>query len=592
MCCKFVLNCNSPRYLFMISHLVRFLLFFSYLILSGNNLYASVDNRTLDSILNTINDPDRKVDYIIKFLDNPDNQFLDNAHDLANRAYNISNQTNYTRGKINSMIKLSYYYFRSSEYVKSMEFAQAAKELSEDLNYKRELAYSLRLLGTIFNEFSDFDKSSSYFFRSLKLFEEIGLKEGIALVMGDIGLDFYYQQDFKKSLEYHNKSLALAIELDNLSIKKKQYNNIAAIYGDQLQNDSAIYYLTKAMVINNELNDHLGVGTNIMNIGYNEMNMGAFEKALVSFQNSLDIFLKLSNRSRIAENHLNFGFCYKELHQFDEGIKHFQMALYLGKDLRYFRIVYLASQALDEIYTHEKHNIDSAYKYLTLEKLANDSIFVSMKNKQISKLELQYLFEKREFERKQIQQAKDNLMLIIILGLISGVLILILYLSRFRLKSKNAILEKGKIKTELDIKKRELSVNLISLIRKNEMLSEISDELINLEQSARGLEAKEILEFISKKLRSGTDNKMFEEFSSQFQEVHAGFYESLLRLFPDLTQNELKLCAYLRLNMSTKDISELTGQQFASIDKARYRLRKKLGISNSETNLVSFLSQI
>jgi tetratricopeptide (TPR) repeat protein len=576
----------------MQKHPGRFILFCFYLILSGYTLYATIDSTNLDSILNTISDPAKKVDYIIEFLDNPDNQYLDNAHDLAKRAYDISIQTNYTKGKINSMIKLSYYYFRSSEYAKSMEFAQAAKELSEDLNYKRELAYSLRLLGTIFNEFSDFDKSSQYLFRSLKLFEEIGLKEGIALVKGDIGLDFYYQQDYRKSLEYHNKSLALALELNNLSIIKKQYNNIAAIYGDQFRNDSAIYYLTKAMVINNKLNDPLGVGTNIMNIGYNEMNMGAFEKALLSFQKSLDIFLKLNNRSRIAENHLNFGFCYKELHRFDESIKHFQLALDLGKELRYFRIVYLASQALDEIYTNEKHNVDSAYKYLTLEKLANDSIFVSMKNKQISKLELQYLFEKREFERKQIQQAKNNLMLIIILGLISGVLILILYLSRFRLKSKNAILEKEKIRTELDIKKRELSVNLISLIRKNEMLSEISDELINLEQSAKGLEAKEILEFISKKLRSGTDNKMFEEFSSQFQEVHAGFYESLLRIFPDLTQNELKLCAYLRLNMSTKDISELTGQQFASIDKARYRLRKKLGISNSETNLVSFLSQI
>jgi hypothetical protein len=44
--------------------------------------------------------------------------------------------------------------------------------------------------------------------------------------------------------------------------------------------------------------------------------------------------------------------------------------------------------------------------------------------------------------------------------------------------------------------------------------------------------------------------------------------------------------------MSTKDISELTGQQLASIDKARYRLRRKLGISNSDKNLVSFLSQI
>jgi DNA-binding CsgD family transcriptional regulator len=85
---------------------------------------------------------------------------------------------------------------------------------------------------------------------------------------------------------------------------------------------------------------------------------------------------------------------------------------------------------------------------------------------------------------------------------------------------------------------------------------------------------------------------MIKEFSVRFQEVHQGFCEALLLKFPDLTQSELKLCAFLRLNMSTKEISELTGQRLLTVEHARYRLRKKLGISNSEVNLVTYLSQI
>lgn len=124
------------------------------------------------------------------------------------------------------------------------------------------------------------------------------------------------------------------------------------------------------------------------------------------------------------------------------------------------------------------------------------------------------------------------------------------------------------------------------------MLSDISNKLVQLELNAKGSETKETITKISQDLRNRTDDKMLNEFSMRFQEVHAGFYEKLLKSYPDLTQNELKLCAFLRLNMSTKDISELTGQQLASIDHARYRLRKKIGLSNSETNLVTFLSQI
>jgi hypothetical protein len=129
-------------------------------------------------------------------------------------------------------------------------------------------------------------------------------------------------------------------------------------------------------------------------------------------------------------------------------------------------------------------------------------------------------------------------------------------------------------------------------MKKNEMMYDISSRLIQIEKKAVKEETKEAIKIISKELRKSADNKMWKEFSARFQEVHSGFYEALLEKFPTLTQNELKLCAFLRLNMTTKEISELTGQRKLTLENARYRLRKKLGITNSESNLVTFLSQI
>ena len=153
-------------------------------------------------------------------------------------------------------------------------------------------------------------------------------------------------------------------------------------------------------------------------------------------------------------------------------------------------------------------------------------------------------------------------------------------------------IEKEKIEAELNIKNRELTVNLISSIKKNEMLTDVSNKLAQLEMKATGKETRDAITNISQDLRNSAYDKLFNEFSQRFQEVHAGFYEKLLKAYPDLTQNELKLCAFLRLNMSTKDISEITGQQLNAIDKARYRLRKKLVLSGTDTHLVTFLSQI
>ncbi|MEI6750650.1 MAG: tetratricopeptide repeat protein [Bacteroidota bacterium] len=575
---------------------LRLILFFLIQSILCSQMIAAQDmtkTDSLDAALKKIKNPNKKVDAILEFLEKPDNQYAEDSIgiSLAQRALVIAQQINYAKGKINVMLKLGNYYFRSSDYKKAMEFAQKSKELAEDLNYDQELANSYSLIGIIYSELGDFDNSSQYFFKGLKLFENLKDKEGVARSLGNIGLDFYDQQSYKKALEYYNNSLAIAKSIDNQSLIKKQYNNIAALYADMQKFDTAIVFFRKALAISIKLGDKLGQGTNIMNIGYVQMNEGSYKDAFISFQQSLDLATRLNNRLHMAECYLNFGFCYYSVKNIEESIHYFDKALQEGKKNGYYRIIAQSANILNKIYT-QRQDIINAYKYVVLEKLAGDSLFAFQKQKLSSKLELQYLYEKKELKRQLAQQAKNTLMLVVIFSLVVGMLILGLVFSRHRLKSKLILLEKEKIESELNIRDRELTVNLISLIKKNEMLSDISGKLMQLERNAKGNEAKESLSQISQELRNSTDDKMLNEFSRRFQEVHAGFYEKLLKAYPDLSQNELKLCAFLRLNMSTKDIAELTGQQLASIDKARYRLRKKLNLASSETNLVTFLSQI
>ena len=81
------------------------------------------------------------------------------------------------------------------------------------------------------------------------------------------------------------------------------------------------------------------------------------------------------------------------------------------------------------------------------------------------------------------------------------------------------------------------------------------------------------------------------EFELRFKEVHTDFYNELNKEHPDLTLNETKICAFLRLNMSTKEISAITHQSVKSINMARFRLRKKLNVDRDE-NLISYLNSL
>ena len=93
-------------------------------------------------------------------------------------------------------------------------------------------------------------------------------------------------------------------------------------------------------------------------------------------------------------------------------------------------------------------------------------------------------------------------------------------------------------------------------------------------------------------MRLKKDNDVWTEFETYFTKVHPDFYTKLSQQFPDLTPNEKKLCAFLKLNLSTKEISAITYQSVNSIMVSRTRLRKKLNIQGEETNLTNFLMEL
>ncbi len=159
-----------------------------------------------------------------------------------------------------------------------------------------------------------------------------------------------------------------------------------------------------------------------------------------------------------------------------------------------------------------------------------------------------------------------------------------------RLKRKNLNLEKEKLRSELDYKNKELTTNVLYLLKKNEFVINISSQLKSLRYTTKP-ENRKIIDGIIREIEQSTTKDIWKEFEIRFQDVHTDFYNKLIKQYPDLSPNELKLCAFLRLNMSTKEISSITFQSYNSIIMARHRLRKKLGISSNE-NLIAFLRQL
>ncbi len=158
------------------------------------------------------------------------------------------------------------------------------------------------------------------------------------------------------------------------------------------------------------------------------------------------------------------------------------------------------------------------------------------------------------------------------------------------LASENLELEKAVLKQELDLRNKELTTNVMYLVQKNEYITDIAERVISIKKNLSDTNSNVIDKLISD-LQSNSDDKVWKEFEIRFQEVHQDFYSRLNARFPDLTPNEKKLAAFLRLNMTTKDISAITFQSPDSIKIARSRLRKKLGLPQ-EANIIAFLENV
>jgi DNA-binding CsgD family transcriptional regulator len=143
-----------------------------------------------------------------------------------------------------------------------------------------------------------------------------------------------------------------------------------------------------------------------------------------------------------------------------------------------------------------------------------------------------------------------------------------------------------KIKQDIENKNRELAVSTMSLIKKNEFLGSIKDELQKTKPVPTN--AKKVIKIIDKNINNTDDWKMFEE---AFNNADKDFLKTMKSKHPSLTPNDLRLSAYLRLNLSSKEIAPLFNISTKSVEVKRYRLRKKMDLSR-EISLTDYILSI
>lgn len=152
-------------------------------------------------------------------------------------------------------------------------------------------------------------------------------------------------------------------------------------------------------------------------------------------------------------------------------------------------------------------------------------------------------------------------------------------------------LRNDKLRAEMIHRDKELANQTNSIIQKNKFLRKLNDELKLLQNSTDDTSVRTKIAIIKKRISKETENKQHKVFETYFDEVHEVFFERLKKKFPQLSPKDLRLCAYIKMNISTKEIATLLNISDRGVEITRYRLRKKLELSR-EINLSTFLAGI
>ncbi|WP_430810441.1 MULTISPECIES: two-component regulator propeller domain-containing protein [unclassified Carboxylicivirga] len=153
-------------------------------------------------------------------------------------------------------------------------------------------------------------------------------------------------------------------------------------------------------------------------------------------------------------------------------------------------------------------------------------------------------------------------------------------------------LRNEKLRDEMLFKEKELANSTMNIIQKNEFLLSVKDVLSRIKKLNDAGQMAAKLEGVIKKINKDIDSDShWEVFELHLEQIHADFINRLKIKHPDLTGREQKLCAYIRMNMTSKEIATLMNVSYRAIENNRYRLRQKLGLASGD-NLSKYINDL
>ena len=413
------------------------------------------------------------------------------------------------------------------------------------------------------------------------------------------------QGKFKDVVRLSHEALPGFPEKDSSGYRGLIFASLAKAYEKLGQQDSSDYYYILGLSEQKSARNFAYMPSAYCNVANLELKNNNAGKSKGLYLRALVIADSTGNQQARVSSLLGLGKWQKKF-----GSKDSTMILFLqAKEIASFlndRSYYL--KTLQELFTLKKEDKDYASALIYQEEinLVRDSMYSYDKQKLAKSLEVQFNVAEKDRKLTLLQKEKDIALLsnyllgACIVFIVLFAFFIIFFLRRTNARDKlllqtkealvSALEEQKKIRehylqNELEFKESQLSSIALQMMQKNNLLQELREKL---EENSKIAEDQDLKKILGKSLNQDKD---WTDFNSSFESLNKNFYARLKELYPDISQNDLKLCALIKLNLSIKEMAGILNISPDSVKTARYRLRKKLQLA-TEDNLTGFILKL
>ncbi|MEM8506533.1 MAG: tetratricopeptide repeat protein [Bacteroidota bacterium] len=574
------------------------------------------------------------------------------AYTYARKSVAISKQINNDKGLGQAYNNLSFYFLNKDLLDSALYYKKAALNIAQRLQNIRAILTVNMGLAVLYNKKNDFNKAKEFLYTNIEIFRnkdtiknareidfkyigstyhalgDINVKEGqynLALKNQLHALELYKTRtrDSLFVADAYNALGQTELKLENYSQSLKYLKQALQVYRDfkdvlwesdvlkligenlvlQERPEEAIKYLMRCIRIANANQFQLTQASahNILGKAYGKLNRS--EEALSSFNEAIAVYSRMENPTELNEVYINLGIYYNNTRGYKNAITYFDKAIAISDSIGAIpeaANAYLQRSKSFSALKYYKESIED----LEVHNLLKDSIYSIRKSQQIEEMRTLFELEQREAEITLQQEEIKNLNQTVEIsnlkkGLYAGGMASALALSgllvfgfRQRIKKNRIAREKQEAiyKQEIAYKKKELTSQTLHLVQKNTFIQELKENLENLKSSPEKFKAefRRIAMLLKKENASDKD---WEVFKTYFAEVDNDFDQKLKTLYSDISEKEIRLAAFLRMNLTTKEIAATMNVLPDSILKSKYRLKKKLRL-DKETDLGTFLNTL